>query len=143
MLKTIQNLYPSVIENAKFNIQILIYIVIIIQCASQDFKGHLDIDYIWVFNSFYVNTGIRVSKKPNLSFSSVGQIFYDALKTPRQSRRQKTFKKWNNFPNTALFGLFKSSLHVESKNDPFYCFHIPSSTFVVQIITFLQYLANY
>ena len=93
MLKTIQNLYPSVIENAKFNIQILIYIVIIIQCASQDFKGHLDIDYIWVFNSFYVNTGIRVSKKPNLSFSSVGQIFYGALKTPRQSRRQKTFKK--------------------------------------------------
>ena len=92
MLQTIQNLYPSVIENAKFNIQLLINIVII-QWASQDFKGHLNIDYIWVFISFYVNTGIRVPKKPNLSFPSVGQIFYGALKTPRQSHRQKPFKK--------------------------------------------------
>ena len=92
MLKTIQNLYPSVIENSKFNIQLLIYIVII-QWASQDFKGHLDIDYIGVFISNYVNTGIGVTKKPNLSFPNVGQIFYGALKTLRQSRLQKPFKK--------------------------------------------------
>ena len=92
MQQTIQKLYPSVIQNAKFNIQLLIYIVII-QWTSQDFKGHLDIHYIWVFISFYVNTGIRVRKKPNLSFPSVGQIFYGALKTPRQSHRRKPFKK--------------------------------------------------
>ena len=28
-----------------------------VQWLSQDFKGDLDIDYIWVFISFYVNMG--------------------------------------------------------------------------------------
>ena len=34
-----------------------------------------DIDYIWVFISFYVSRGNRGPKKPNLPFPSVGQIF--------------------------------------------------------------------
>ena len=56
-------------------------------------EKNVDIDYIGVFISNYVNTGIGVTKKPNLSFPNVGQIFYGALKTLRQSRLQKPFKK--------------------------------------------------
>ena len=47
----------------------------LVQWPSQDFKVVLDIDYIWVFISFYVNRGIGGPKKPNLLFPSVGQIF--------------------------------------------------------------------
>ena len=42
------------------------------QWPSQDFKGDLDTDYIWVFISFYVNTGIGGPKKPNALFPGVG-----------------------------------------------------------------------
>ena len=63
------------------------------QLLSQDFKVDFDNDYTWVFISFNANRGIGRPKKPNLLFLSVGQIFYDALKTLRQSRRQKSFKK--------------------------------------------------
>ena len=66
---------------------------IIGQCLSQDFKGNLDIDYIWVFISISLNRGIGGPKKANLSFPNFGKSFYDALNTPRQSRCQKTFKK--------------------------------------------------
>ena len=66
---------------------------IIGQCLSQDFKGNLDIDYIWVFISISLNRGIGGPKKANLSFPNFGKSFYDALNTPRQSRLQKTFKK--------------------------------------------------
>ena len=59
----------------------------IVQWPSQNFKDDLDINYIWVFISFYVNRGIRGPKKPNLLFPTVGQIFYKVLK----SHRQKTF----------------------------------------------------
>ena len=49
--------------------------VVLVQWPSQDFKVHLDIDYIWVFLSSYVSRGIGGPKKPNLLFPSVGQIF--------------------------------------------------------------------
>ena len=65
----------------------------LVQWPSQDFKGHLDIDYIWVFISFYDHTGIGGPKKTNLFFPSDGQIFYHGLKTLHQSRRQKNFQK--------------------------------------------------
>ena len=66
----------------------------LVQWPSQDFKGDLDIDYKWVFISFYVNTGIRGIKKSQTWPSQVlGNFSYDELKTPHQTRRQKTFKK--------------------------------------------------
>ena len=42
------------------------------QWPSQDFKGDLDTDYIWVFISFYVNAGIGGPKKPSSLFPGVG-----------------------------------------------------------------------
>ena len=47
----------------------------LLQWPSQDFKVDLDVNYIWVFISFYVNRGIEGPKKPNLLFQSVGKTF--------------------------------------------------------------------
>ena len=45
---------------------LFLIIFFIVQWLSQDFKGDLDIDYIWVFISFYVNMGIGGPKMPDL-----------------------------------------------------------------------------
>ena len=72
-----------------------------VEWPSQNFKDDLDIDYIWVFISYYVDRGIGGPKKPNLPLPSVGKIFYDALKP----HRQKTFKKLKYLPNITLLRL--------------------------------------
>ena len=48
---------------------------------------------------------IGVQKCQTCPSQVLGGFFYDALKTPHQSRRHKTFKQWKHCPNTALFGL--------------------------------------
>ena len=48
---------------------------IIVQWLSQDFKGDLDIDYIWVFISISLNRGIGGPKKSNWSFQMLGKVF--------------------------------------------------------------------
>ena len=69
----------------------------LVQWPSQNFKGDLDIDYIWVFISSYVNRGVGEPEKPNLSIPSVGQNFCFKDATSVTSSK--------NCPNTALFGL--------------------------------------
>ena len=66
---------------------------IIVHWPSQDFKGHLDINYIWVFISFYVNTGIGGPKKPNLPFPSVRQIFLWWVEDAASVASSKNFQK--------------------------------------------------
>ena len=82
----------------------------LVQWPSQDFKGDLDIDYIWVFISSYVNRGVGEPEKPNLSIPSVGQNF-SVLKMLRQSHRQKIVQTQHCLVS------FKSKLHADSKND--------------------------
>ena len=68
-------------------------ISILVQWLSQDFKGHLDIDYIWVFISFYDHTGIEGPRKPNLFFPSDGQIFLSWVKDAASVASSKKLSK--------------------------------------------------
>ena len=47
----------------------------IVQWPSGNFKGHLDIENIWVFIAFPVSMVSIESKKRNLPFASLGENF--------------------------------------------------------------------
>ena len=77
----------------------------IVQWPSQDFKGDLTlITYGFLFYFMLIRV-YEDQKKPHLLFLRVGKFLYDALKTPTQTRRQKSFQKWNYRPPIALFGI--------------------------------------
>ena len=60
--------------------EIYLSLMKIILVQWPDFKGDLDIDCIWVFISFYVNTGIGGPKSQICPSQVLSNFFHDALK---------------------------------------------------------------
>ena len=100
---------------------------ITVQWPSQDFKGDLDIDYIWVFISNYVSRGIGEPKKSHFPFPSVGQFLYDKLKTRHQTCHQNISKKSKNCSDITLLGLFLKEIGYRFQKRTLLFFRMPFS----------------
>ena len=77
----------------------------IVQWPSQDFKGNLDIYYMWVFISIYVSRDVGGPKKSNLPFPILGQTLWRRHEDAASVASSKHFQKCRNCSNIALFGL--------------------------------------
>ena len=109
---------------------------ITVQWPSQDFKGDLDIDYIWVFISNHVSRGIGESKKSRFPFPSVGQFLYDTLKTRHQTCHQNISKKSKNASDITLFGLFLKEIGCRFQKRTLLFFRMPCSKVIARNILF-------
>ena len=47
----------------------------IVQWRKSNFRGDLDLEYIWVFIAFSINIVLMEPEKPNLPLPSAGEIF--------------------------------------------------------------------
>ena len=109
---------------------------ITVQWPSQDFKGDLDIDYIWVFISNHVSRGIGESKKSRFPFPSVGQFLYDTLKTRHQMCDQNISKKSKSASDITLFGLFLKEIGYRFQKRTLLFFRMPCSNVIARNILF-------
>ena len=97
-------------------------ICVLVQWPSQGFKGHFDIDYIWVFISFYVSAGIGGPEKPHLLFPSVGQTFLWCIEGAASVVSSRNFQKLKQLSkHSIVWSHFRANCMQIQKMTPLMC----------------------